>query len=206
MNGRAARFRLVALALACLCAAPPAFAQPALSKSGQDAGKQPAKPEISREERLNRLFERLGRAKSPDEAKPLASAIETLWLRSGSDTVDLLMTRAVQVQRGDSDAAIALLDKVVSLDPDFAEGWNRRAMVFFIKKDYRRAMLDIKATLAREPRHYGAWMGLARILEEFGMDKRALDAYRKVLAVNPAAEGVDKTVKKLSIEVEGREI
>lgn len=207
MNARSFHIRIATLllGLVCIAAAPP-IADAQGERPAAAAPKAEKRLPLTREERLSRLFDRLAKAKSADEAKPVSEAIQTIWLRSGSDTVDLLMTRAQAVQRGDSDAAVALLDKVVTLRPEYAEGWNRRAMVFFLKKDYERAMLDIRETLEREPRHYGAWLGVARILEEFGMDKKALDAYRKVLALNPNAEGIDKTVKKLTIEVEGRDI
>lgn len=179
---------------------------PPVAEGSSPGGPSAPRAEPSREERLARLFDRLGKAKSADEAKPLTGAIEALWMRSGSDTVDLLMGRAKDVLRADSDAAVTLLDKVVALHPEYAEGWNRRAMAYFAKKDYGHALTDIRATLDREPRHFGAWMGLARILEEFGYDKKALAAYRKVLALNPNTENIDKTVEKLAIEVEGRDI
>jgi tetratricopeptide (TPR) repeat protein len=197
---------LVAASFLLLTAAVPALAAPPTDKGPGAAPKLERRVPPTREERLARLFDRLGKAKSADEAKLLQDAIQTIWLRSGSDTVDLLMARAQTLQRGDADAAVVLLDKVVSMRPDYVEGWNQRAMIFFQKKDYQHALLDIRETLQREPRHYGAWLGLARILEEFDMDKKALAAYRKVLALNPNAEGVQKSVDKLAEEIEGRDL
>ena len=60
--------------------------------------------------------------------------------------------------------------------------------------------------LAREPRHFGALAGLGMIMQDLGDDKRALDAFRKALAINPHLERVPDLVKTLSEKVEGRDI
>jgi tetratricopeptide (TPR) repeat protein len=168
----------------------------------------PAKPvPKTREARLDELFDRLAKSPDADAAKPIVQAIEMLWAQSGSDTVDLLMSRAAEASKDENkDDAITVLDSVVDLAPDYAEGWNRRATMFFLKKDYERSLLDIREVLAHEPRHFGAWAGLGRILQDVGNDKRALAAYRKALALNPHLDGMKKMVENLSIEVEGRDI
>ncbi|HZN28901.1 MAG TPA: tetratricopeptide repeat protein, partial [Xanthobacteraceae bacterium] len=65
---------------------------------------------------------------------------------------------------------------------------------------------DIREVLAREPRHFGALAGLGIILQEFGDDKRALDAFRRALAIHPHLERVPDMVKRLSDKIDGREI
>jgi hypothetical protein len=44
------------------------------------------------------------------------------------------------------------------------------------------------------------------IMQEIGDDKRALEAFRKALAVNPHLEKVPELVKSLTEKVEGRDI
>src|SRR5688500_18284564 len=73
---------------------------------------------------LDELFERLRRSKDESEAKGLATTIQRRWLRSGSDTSDLLMSRAMEVASEDQALAIELLDRVVALQPEWAEAWN----------------------------------------------------------------------------------
>ncbi|HVI28804.1 tetratricopeptide repeat protein [Hansschlegelia sp.] len=156
---------------------------------------------------LDELLVQLAKADEPRTAKRIAAAVQALWRRSGSDTIDLLLTRSTQAQRQSKlDVAIKLMDEVVSLKPDFAEGWNRRATLHFMAKDYDAAMLDIRQTLAREPRHFGAWLGLGRILEDSDLDAKALAAYRHVLAIYPQIEGLKKRVDDLSLKVEGQPI
>lgn len=153
------------------------------------------------------LLSRLAKTEDPTTAKRVAAAVQALWLRSGSDTVDLLTSRAGEAQRAQKlDVAIKLMDEVVGQRPDFVEGWNRRATLHYLAKDFDEAMADIHEVLIREPRHFGAWIGLGRILADAGYDAKALAAYRKALEVYPAVEGLKKQVDDLALKVEGQPI
>lgn len=156
---------------------------------------------------LDFLLGALKAAPDEDSARHVEARIWALWLQTPSDTAALLMTRAkaaMDVQN--MDVALQLLDAVVKLRPDYIEGWNRRATLHYLKNDYVRALEDIQQVLVREPRHFGALAGLGMIMQELGDDKRALDAFRKALAVNPHLEKVPELVKQLSEKVEGRDI
>jgi tetratricopeptide (TPR) repeat protein len=156
---------------------------------------------------LDTLYDRLAKATTDEEAKGIAGAIERAQLRSGSDTADLLMSRALAaIKAGNSDLAVEILSAIVKITPDFAEAWNKRATLYFLKNDYRRSMADIAETLKREPRHYGAWAGLGMILRDTGDKKRAYDAFKRALAVNPHLDTVKKALEELRPEVEGRDI
>ena len=153
------------------------------------------------------LLGRLAKTDDPQAAKRIAAAVQAMWTRSGSDTVDLLVARAGEAQRARKlDVAIRLMDEVVGMKPDYAEGWNRRSTLKIVAKDFEEAMGDIRETLIREPRHYGAWLGLGRILSDLGSDAKALAAYRKALEVYPAIEGLKKQVEDLTLKVEGQPI
>jgi len=106
----------------------------------------------------------------------------------------------------DYDLAIKLLNAVIDIKPDFLEAWNRRATVYYAKKDFGRALADIHHVLAQEPRHFGALSGLGIILEEMGDDKHALEVFRRALAIHPHLERIPDLVKKLSDKVDGRDI
>ncbi len=155
---------------------------------------------------LDRLFERLAAAKTSEEAEGIARLIQRRWARSGSDTADLLMSRAQEAMKGkELDLAIELLDRVISLEPNWAEAWNQRANALFLAGDPIRSMYDIGEALKREPRHYGAMMGLGTILRQQGDDKRAMVAYRRALAVYPQLEAIKDAVEALKLEVDGRD-
>lgn len=157
---------------------------------------------------LDSLFERLAKAEDEEEAKGIANLIERRWLRSGSDVADLLMARAMSaMQPKDQDLpqAIELLDRAVGLEPQWTEAYNRRATAFFVLGDYQRSMLDVRQVLAREPRHYGALAGMGQILLITGDKKRALEAFRRALAINPRMPNVKGLIDKLAPDVDGRD-
>jgi tetratricopeptide (TPR) repeat protein len=155
---------------------------------------------------LERLFQRLHDAATQEEAEGVARLIQRRWARSGSDTADLLMTRAQQALKDkQNELAIELLDRVISLQPDWAEAWNQRANALYLMGDAIRSMLDIGETLKREPRHYGAMMGLGMILRQQGDDKAAMKAFRKALEIYPQFDAVKKAVDSLKTDVDGRD-
>jgi tetratricopeptide (TPR) repeat protein len=203
------RSSLIIAGLAAL-AALPALAQPAPAPPGPRASKPPGKelpPPPPRAATLDDLFERLVRTKDESEAKGITASIQRRWLRSGSDTADVLMSRAMQaVEAKDQALAIEILDRVVVLQPEWAEGWNKRATVFFMLGDVTRSMADIRETLAREPRHYGALAGLGIILQSNGDRKAAYDVFRKALALNPFLNDVKQQVQRLESELGDKDI
>lgn len=156
---------------------------------------------------LDYLFGALKVAPDEDSAKSVEDRIWAHWLASGSDTVSLLMNRAkAAVEGNDLDLAIRLLDAVVELKPQFVEGRNRRATVFFLKKDYASSLADLRKVLSLEPRHFGALAGLGLIMQDIGDDKHALDAYRRAAEVHPQLKGMADKIKSLTEKVDGRDI
>jgi len=167
-------------------------------------------PKLRPRDRLHNLDFLFGALKvAPDEtsAKTIEDRIWALWLASGSDTCNLLMSRVkTAVDAEKYDLAIRLLDSIIELKPGYVEAWNRRATVFFLKRDYGSALADLRQVLVREPRHFGALSGLGAIMLDVGDEKNALDAYRRALAIDPHLKGIADKVKTLTEKVEGRDI
>src|SRR5882672_6966554 len=156
---------------------------------------------------LDFLFGALKAAPDEASAKHVEARIWALWLQTPSDTAALLMMRAKAAMDAQQiDVALKLLDAVIKLRPDYVEAWNRRATLYYLQNDYARSIADIEQVLVREPRHFGALAGLGMIMQDIGEEKRALDAFRKALAVNPYLEKVPELVKSLTEKVEGRDI
>lgn len=153
-------------------------AAPARAQEGQ--------PTAVRKSRLDALFTALGKSAGDAEAQEIVREIWETWMQSGRDDVDLLMQQvAVGMQSRNYGVATLLLDEVVGMAPDFAEGWNRRATLRFMMGDYAGSEEDIVKVLALEPRHFGALSGRAMIHMAGKRWPEALAAYRAALAVNP---------------------
>lgn len=206
------RKRFLAAVLAALAAA--TFVVPAAAQSPQPKGRwaQPRKelPHVKRNEQINSLdflFGALKAAPDDETAKAIEQRIWTLWMHSRSDTTNLLMARVQKaVEEKDLDLALKLLDAIVKIKSDYVEAWNRRATIYYLKKDYGRSLADLREVLRREPRHFGALTGLGLILQDIGNDRQALEVYRRALAVYPRLERVPDIVKTLTEKVEGRDI
>jgi len=156
---------------------------------------------------LDFLFGALKAAPDEASAKHVEARIWAVWMQTPSDTAALLMLRAkAAIDAQKTDVALKLLDAVVKLRPDYIEGWNRRATIYYLKNDYAHSLEDIQQVLIREPRHFGALAGLGMIMQDIGDERRALEAFRKALAVNPHLERVPELVKTLTEKVEGRDI
>ncbi|MEP7031209.1 MAG: tetratricopeptide repeat protein [Pseudolabrys sp.] len=173
---------------------------------------EPAKPlpKVARGDRtqnLDFLFGALKLAPDDDTAKAIEQRIWALWVVSRSDTTNLLMTRVkTALEQKDTELAIKLLDAIVKIKPDYIEAWNRRATIYYMKKDYSHSLSDIREVLRREPRHFGALSGLGLIMQDIGDDKQALEVYRRALAVYPRLQRIPDVVKTLQEKVEGRDI
>jgi len=204
------RYRLTILALSAAFAAtvlPAAQVRADPGRWTETPDKLPRVPRGDRIKNLDFLFEALKVAPDADSAKLVEGRIWALWLASGSDTTDLLMSRVKVAMDGkDNKLAIQLLDAVIEMRPDYIEAWNRRATLHFAEKDYGKSVADIRQVLAREPRHFGALSGLGFIMQEFGEEKLALEAFRRALAVNPHLQKIPDFVKTLTEKVEGRDI
>jgi len=170
-------------------------------------GVPPAFDPADRPELLAGLYDRLAAAKTAGDAAPITAAIEQLWTTSGSDTVDLLMSRATQfANESDVDLSLAVLDAVVDLAPTEAEAWYLRAKVNVLAGNPERALADLRRTLNLDAKHYLAITDLGLVLEQLGAKKEALQAYRQALAVNPYLDDAKAGVDALEREVEGQDI
>jgi tetratricopeptide (TPR) repeat protein len=210
------RSRQISILLASAFAAAIAIAGPAQAQDKTPPTEQKKIPEApeklprvgaDRTRGLDFLFGALKAAPDPASAKHVEGRIWALWTQTSSDTTMLLMTRAkTAIEKKQPEVALKLLDKVIKLRPEYVEGWNRRATIYYLQNEYGKSLADIREVLSREPRHFGALAGLGMIMQELGDDKRALDAFRKALEINPHLEKLPDTVKSLTEKVEGRPI
>ena len=157
--------------------------------------------------RLDALFDRLHSIEGGDEAKLVMTMIWRIWSESGSHTVDLLFLRGIRaMNRREFDTALAMLNAVVEIDPEFSEGWNARATLHYMMGNYEHSLRDIDRTLALEPRHWGALAGMGMIYQDTEREEKAVAAYRRALAANPHLPGAKSAIEFLTRKVKGREL
>ena len=153
--------------------------------------------------RLDDLFSRLKLTSDVQEARLIEGLIWTLWLESGDPGIDRLIEAGNDaVGAGRYEDALEYFTGVIERDPAFAEGWNRRATLYYLMGNFDASVRDIQETLAREPRHFGALSGLGLINLALERWDSAVKAYEEALRINPFLPGARKNVEGLLKKLE----
>ncbi|HEX9170720.1 MAG TPA: tetratricopeptide repeat protein [Roseiarcus sp.] len=206
------------LTVAALLAGAPAFAAKSTApQSEPDARvapdaqgpqtKQDEQPPQTPEQARADLYTRLAASKDADETAGIITLLLHAYAESGSDTGDLLLRRARKaIGAEEYPDALKILDATIALLPDWAEGWNARATARYLDDDYNGSMADIAQTLKREPKHLGALMGMAAILEARGKKEDALKVYEQALQIAPHWHNAEQAAEKLKAALAGDEL
>lgn len=121
-----------------------------------------------------------------------------LWSRSGDAEVDGLMARGTEaMQAGRHGEAIETFTRIIASKPEFAEGWNRRATVYYLDGQHDRSIADCAEVLKRNPGHFGALSGLGQIYLALEQYESAAAWFRRALEVNPNMVGVEMQLRLL---------
>ncbi len=175
-----------------------ALAQPA---PAPDKSAAPQTPPI------DSLFNQLKQAQTEQEARSIGDRIEKLFQQSGSASVDLLVARAaIALAANDNATARKLVDAVIVVAPDFAEGWHLLAGMQAASGDDKDAMLSLGKTITLNPRQFDAMVELAQMFEAYGNAAGALKLYRDAVAINPQMESAQFRIRALARTVEGQGI
>jgi tetratricopeptide (TPR) repeat protein len=212
MTRRGTILRVLASVL--LLAAAAAAAQ---GLSREDALKSLSRADpLARREAVNRLGEvgtmadvpalvRTLRDRDEETREEAQQALWQIWGRSGDPEVDrLYQTGVEQMSAGEVDRSIATFTRIIELKPDFAEGWNKRATLYFLAGDLRKSLADCDEVMKRNPYHFGALAGYAQIYIRLEQYERALEYARKALAINPNLDGMRETAQALEHVLEER--
>lgn len=152
------------------------------------------------------LLERL-RDDQPAVRALAEQAIWAVWSRSGDPEVDALFASGVgEMEAGDFAAAIATFTRIIERKPEFAEGWNKRATVYFLAGDYQRSLADCGEVVRRNPNHFGALAGYGQIYLHINDLDKALAYFRRALAVNPNLDGVRTIIEALEARTRGKRL
>ena len=136
--------------------------------------------------RLNNLFKKLNETENQDEIRDLISDIWSIWYEVDDPKVIEYFEKGIQAMNlRNYPLAIRFFNNLIEEDPNFAEGWNKRATVHFMMGNFDQSMQDIIKTLELEPRHFGALDGMGLIFIHQGQFQQAIDVYDKMLEIFP---------------------
>jgi len=155
----------------------------------------------------------LGELGLPGDAPPLIAALTDpdevvrvlaensvwqVWTRSGDTEIDgLMLTGMEQMNRGDGPGAVETFTKIIERRPDFAEGWNKRATVYFLMGENEKSLHDCDEVMKRNPAHFGALAGYGQIYLRLDQPERALAYFRRALRINPNMRGIQQVIPEI---------
>ena len=137
-----------------------------------------------------------------DENEALRAVAEQsiwrIWARSGDAAIDRLYERGIrEMNEGSHIRAISTFSEIIKLKPDFAEGWNKRATLYFMTEQYDKSLEDCDEVMKRNPYHFGALAGYGHIHLEFNLPEQAIEYFKRALAINPNMGSIAKLIIRL---------
>ena len=126
------------------------------------------------------------------------SSMWQVWSRSGDPTIDRLFAAGVdQMNARQGEQAVDTFSEIIRRRPDFAEGWNKRATVYYLLGEYQKSLADCDEVMKRNPYHFGALSGYGMIYMQLDQPAIALDYFERALRVNPNLESTRQTIEIL---------
>ena len=157
--------------------------------------------------RLDTLFGSLQTADTLSEATVYVTQIWDVWAEHEDPIQKDRMNRGVKaMEDGDYVVAIGVFSNVIKADPEFAEGWNKRATVYYLLGRVVESQNDVNEVLRLEPRHFGALSGRGLLYAATGDLRNALRAFEEALAVNPFMPSVKSRISSLRQAIDELEI
>ncbi|WP_340160304.1 hypothetical protein [uncultured Hoeflea sp.] len=147
----------------------------------------PSPLQASNDAQRERLFEALKTARTEREGRLAENAIWNWWLDQAPtievrEAIDYGMKRR---EAYDFEAAEAAFDKAVEQAPDYAEGWNQRAFVRFLRDNIDGSLSDLEKAVELDPDHFAAWSGMYHVLIRMGRPEVAVSALSRAVTIHP---------------------
>ena len=143
-----------------------------------------------RELELNKLFNQLKNNSDASMAFEVEMKIWNIWSThpSQENLTQLLANGSNLMTQHKLNKAYETFSKVISLDPNWAEGWNKRATVLYMLGRHEESQEDINEVLKLEKRHFGALSGQGLVQIELKNYERAINSYKEVQKIYPSMQ------------------
>ncbi len=131
------------------------------------------------------------------------NALWHIWARSGDPAVDAILNDGKALLRSEAyDKAVERFTEVIQAAPNFAEGYNQRAIAYFLLEEWSKSIRDCKRTVALNPNHFGAFAGMGHVYVKLGKIIEAITAYKQALHINPNLLPIAEAILRLRSELE----
>ena len=153
--------------------------------------------------KLDKLFAELKNTKDLTSAQIIENKIWEIWSihpsddRRGFRLTELLIQGTRLMNMRELSKAYELFTKVITVESDWAEAWNKRATVLYLMKEYESSLADIEITLVLEPRHFGALSGQALNYIELNLYEKAIESYKAAQKIYPLLDSAKKMIPEL---------
>ena len=157
---------------------------------------------------LDQLFQKLKNENNQSIARSIEDKIWELWTTHNSDNslTQMMSYGTILMNNRNYDEANRIFTKIINADPQWAEGWNKRATVYYYQKKYELSQADIDKVIKLENRHFGALAGQGMVQIKLDNLEKALDSYKQVLEIYPSnkaaqtlVDEIEKTIKEETI-------
>ncbi len=126
------------------------------------------------------------------------SALWHIWARSGDASIDKMLNDGKSLLKDEAyEEAVERFTEVIEAAPEFAEGYNQRAIAYFLMEEWSQSIRDCKRAIALNPNHFGAFAGMGHVYVKLGKIEEAIEAYKQALIINPNLIGIAEAVLRL---------
>jgi len=148
---------------------------------------------------LDNLFKKLKKIQDQNIARNIEDQIWKLWTthHSDNDLTQMMNYGTVLMNNRNYDEANRIFTQIIDADPNWAEGWNKRATVYYYQKKYELSQADIDKVIKLENRHFGALSGQGMVQIKLNNLEKALDSYKEVLKIYPSNKAAQKLVNEI---------
>ncbi|MEO1593159.1 MAG: tetratricopeptide repeat protein [Cyanobacteria bacterium J06632_22] len=135
--------------------------------------------------RTNRLLRSLQDVDEAVREQATAELWHDWFHQKGKPLAQELFQTQSLLESGQTQTVEDILNRMIDDHPDFAEAWNRRAVLYYVQRKYRKAITDCEVVISRVPYHFGALHGLGLCQAAIGDYPAAIHAFREALEVQP---------------------
>ena len=138
--------------------------------------------------------------KDPGLRSNAEQALWAIWFRSGDESVDAMLREGARyIEKEHYREAIQKLTEVIQAAPEFAEGYNQRAIAYFMLEEWENSIDDCEEAIELNPCHFGAFAGMGHCYLRLGYLREAMDAYQQALKINPHLYAIVYTILQIQV-------